>query len=329
MKKKILLLSPQGIGDFFYPLDLIIIAAEDEKIKYKFTIIAQYKEQYELVKFFCKKNEFEFYYSESLKINSFKNLIVICKIFFQNYDYLIIDPKINLLKQFLFSFFIRSKIKITKLHKQIRYKLANLNIKYTNHYLFFIYSQILFNRQDKYIDNKFNIKKFFKNKSLNILGIAPGSGHKERHKRWPKEYFVDLAKLIISKYKFKRIYIIGHASELPIMNYIKNSLKNYNAKIVCENIIDSIKLIKQTKMIISNDNGISHISRFLNIKTYIIAGPTLPNNYLNPKITRILRSKIKCSPCYQLKRYGCGNEICLKNLYPKEIFNKIEEFKKI
>ena len=34
MTKKVLLLSPQGIGDFFYPLDQIIIAAEDEKIKY-------------------------------------------------------------------------------------------------------------------------------------------------------------------------------------------------------------------------------------------------------------------------------------------------------
>ena len=213
-----------------------------------------------------------------------------------------------LLKQFAFSFFVRSQIKITKINKQLKFNIDNLNIRNTNHFLFFKYSQILFNRHDKYIFDKFNIQKILKKKNLNILGIAPGSGYLEKHKRWSKEYFVSLTKMLMNKYKFNKIYIIGSTDEISIMNYIKSNLQSFNTKIISGNIIKSIESIRKAKMVISNDNGISHISRFLNIETYIIAGPTHPNYYLHPKITKILRNKIACSPCYQFNRYGCGNE---------------------
>ena len=121
------------------------------------------------------------------------------------------------------------------------------------------------------IDTKNIIKK---NKILSkYIVLLPGSSKKNPLKRWP--YFVDLAKLLISK-EYEVITILG-----PEELEMNHSFPGY----VLENLDWSqlSGIIKNSHFVIGNDSGPSHIASCLNKKGLALFGPS----------TSAIRSELK------------------------------------
>ena len=120
-------------------------------------------------------------------------------------------------------------------------------------------------------DTKKIIKK---NKILSkYIVLLPGSSKKNPLKRWP--YFVDLAKLLISK-GYEVITILG-----PEELEMKRSFPGH----VLENLDWSqlSGIIKNSHFVIGNDSGPSHIASCLNKKGLALFGPS----------TSAIRSELK------------------------------------
>ena len=120
-------------------------------------------------------------------------------------------------------------------------------------------------------DTKDIIKK---NKILSkYIVLLPGSSKKNPLKRWP--YFVDLAKLLISK-GYEVITILG-----PEEQEMNSSFPGY----VLENLDwpQLTGIIKNSHFVIGNDSGPSHIASCLNKKGLAIFGPS----------TSAIRSELK------------------------------------
>ena len=339
MTKKTLMVFPQGIGDFLYPLDQILLRLEQSNERFHFDFIIQYKQNEELIKSFVKNNTSKIYYTSK---SILRNLKLIFSLIFKKYDYLIIDPNLNFSKSLFFSILIYSKYKIYKKSKlgsiffshQIGDKY--LHLTKDRHKQMFEIANILENKVSVYNNEKFNLPNFIKkntnkDKKEKIIGIIPGSGDLEKIKRWPKDYFIEFLKLPEITNIFQKVYLFGSQSERELLNYIKENINQYyEVEIFNNDFVVSLNNLNKCSFFLSNDNGLLHFVRSLEIDHISIHGPTFsPKLYLNLKDKNILRTGIECSPCiYRLGRKGCGDEKCLKQLYPKDVLNSfIKNFK--
>jgi len=113
-----------------------------------------------------------------------------------------------------------------------------------------------------------------KNKILSkYIVLLPGSSKKNPQKRWP--YFVDLAKLLISK-GYEVITILGPEELEMNHSFPGHVLKN----------LDWFQLsgiIKKSLFVVGNDSGPSHIASCLNNKGLALFGPS----------TSAIRSELK------------------------------------
>ena len=112
-----------------------------------------------------------------------------------------------------------------------------------------------------------------------IVGLHPGSVNSKVGvlKRWPPENFAHLAKKLVSQNKKVLIFIgpdeanLGAKLEVLIDNKkdcrLVNDLK-FN---------QSVGLLSQLDLMISNDNGFAHLSNALQIKSIVLFGPTNPD----------------------------------------------------
>ncbi len=329
MKKKVLLLFPQGIGDMIYTIDQFILNLNFSKNEYDFTFLVQYKQNSDLLKYFIKDENLKIFYTPKKKIEYFKLLKLLI---FKKYDYLIIDPNVNKFKACFFAALINSKIKIFTyfFFHQLFFNYVLKENNYSRHQKMYQLSQILNPSSSlRYNFKKFNLhNRFSKNQKETILGIAPGSGTLEKHKRWPIEHFVNLANKIISENKIDCIYIFGSVDENDLLTYLSDKIYLDKIRLFNKSIINSLEALINCDFLIANDNGMTHAAHCLKIKHITIIGPTEPNQFVDKSQNNFVSLNLPCSPCYDRQRLGCGNEKCLKELNTNLVFEKINEIKK-
>jgi ADP-heptose:LPS heptosyltransferase len=316
--KKILLVFPQGIGDFLNALDALLI-----KIKYnkniKLFFYVQYKAQYTIINFFFKRFQKEIFIKEQHGI--WANLIYFSKLTFKNFDIVIIDPFISAIKTKFLIFFLRSRVFFSNYCSK---KKKYINYNYNNRY--FTYNKI---SKNQLITNIFDQNKKMSNnfggiKKEDILGLGIGSGTLEKHKRWKAEKFSELLNHFNKDRYFAnwKFVIYGFFNEeYKIYQTIKSFSSQKNLYFFSSNnYMKYFTNISKLRLFISNDTGFSHLSSLINIKTIVIAGPTNPIYYKNNNFKKIIRSNINCSPCYPELRFGCGNEKCLDGIDSKNVY---------
>ena len=105
------------------------------------------------------------------------------------------------------------------------------------------------------------------------MGVAPGTGMLEKHKRWPWQNFVKL--INNTKHKPDEVYLFG--VEKNILNLMSKQIR-FKCKIVnYKNINKSFDKLLMLKLLITNDNGIANFASLWN-KCYIISGPNIPSH---------------------------------------------------
>ena len=312
-RKDNLFINPQGIGDLAIPLKYFIYNFITSK-KFKNDFIIQYESQKHIIQNF-NKSKSEFFFSNIFYKFSIKNLKKILYIKKSLYENIFIDPNINIIKAILIALILNSKKII---------------------YRKFPFYKIFFDQSPKY--SKSERKKYYKllnklilknNTELNIIkkkskniiyGIAPGTGVLEKHKRWPWQYFVDL--INNTKFAPDEVYLFGVEKEL--LKIISKKLK-FKCKIInYKNINKSLDKLLSIQFLITNDNGIANFATIYGVKCFIISGPSIPYALKKFDNVSIISKRLKCSPCYETNRYGCGNPSCLIKLKASDVSKQIK-----
>lgn len=117
-----------------------------------------------------------------------------------------------------------------------------------------------------------NIKKSISN------GIICFVGANAKSKRWPVNYWVQIIKMLQNK-QLSPI-LLGGKQEQDLANAIVNKTKclNYTGK---TSLIETIKLIEQSEVIITGDTMAAHVAAALNKKTIILANGVNANRFVN------------------------------------------------
>lgn len=202
-----------------------------------------------------------------------------------------------------------------KIHELYNYKnlLKPLNINGIN--LPFIEGKIDIDSKDKII----------------VIHMFPG-GSRSYLKEWPEKNWIELIN-ILTDLDYK-IYLTGSKADRARALKITEDVKNKDLIYVAageRDLQETARLLKSSKLVISVDTGIMHMSSALGCNLISLHGPTSPQRWgpLNKNYFSI-QSSLQCSPCLNLGFENiCNENICMKAIKLEDVLKKIHEVLKI
>ncbi len=330
--KKILLIKIWGIGSIIYITPSISeIKSKYPNSKIYLLTMINNKELYE-----NNKKDIEEIYSVDLK-NIFTSMKSILKNIFelrkQKIDVLI-DFEISPNATAIIGFFIKPKFSIGhKIHKS-KDRLYDYLVRYLeNEHIIKIFKEVLkplnivasdcnqfiqpgiSNEDKEYVESmlkNFNIQEYI------IININASPIALER--RLPLEKFKEIADYVLKEFKLK-IVLIGSNYETEYVNEFKKNFKEGVYNLAGKtNLLQLFYLIKNSRLLISNDSGPLHLGVLGDVKTISFFGPETPLRYgpIGEKHS-IIYNKVDCSPCmsiYNSKRINCRYNVKCLNEVP-------------
>jgi heptosyltransferase II len=173
------------------------------------------------------------------------------------------------------------------------------------------------------------IAQFISSNGLNGKLIAIAAGSIWETKKYPGEYFQKIIKHFTSQsYK---ILVIGGKTDAELCENLANGFANKVFSTASTfSIIESIELLKNANLLLTNDSAPTHFGMSANIPVLTIYCSTIPEFGFYPynkKSSYISFNDLKCKPCgmhgYQqcpIKTFDCGYK-----LDPETVITKMEE----
>ncbi len=162
------------------------------------------------------------------------------------------------------------------------------------------------------------------------VGFHAGSARfkNQAQRRWPKEKFIRLGKILAQKYNAK-ILIFGGPDELQTNQEISDALGRMAYLVREVSVKQTATLMERCNLFVTNDSGLMHIAAALNLPTVAIFGPTNPV-WVHPWKApyEIVRKDLPCSPCffYSVKPLACryGDFRCIRSIDVEDVLAGIE-----
>ncbi len=169
---------------------------------------------------------------------------------------------------------------------------------------------------------KIKIKSFLdENKISNdLISIAPGSVWET--KKYPQKYFKELIDYFINKnYK---IILVGGEKDKELCASLMNNNKHIFNTAGEFSVVESIELLKHTKLLISNDSAPTHMGMAADIKVLTIYCSTVASFGFYPynlKSRFVSYDDLICKPCgihgfnkCPINTFECGEKLVPKNI---------------
>ncbi len=156
--------------------------------------------------------------------------------------------------------------------------------------------------------------------SQTTVGIHPGG--KWEVKRWPVEFFGDLAKRLIDRQGL-RIVVLAGPGEESYQTVLRSQLGQRAVYVPPLSIRETAALIGALDGMVANDGGIMHVSVAVGTPTVGLFGSSEPDIWFpyesfGPFVPAYV--PIDCRPCH---RHTCDHLSCVRGLTPAEVEEKL------
>ena len=162
-------------------------------------------------------------------------------------------------------------------------------------------------------ENKFNRDK--------LIVISPGS--RSHSKRWDKRNFCRLCKMFVQE--GWQIVLTGDAGDQPVCAYIRQECGGKIVDLSAKTTIGQLAvLLRQARLLVTNDSASMHLASYLNVPVVAIFGPTNEKKY-GPwsEDSAVVKKDIFCRPCE--KAQCCfGTLACLAAIKPEDVFSQVK-----
>ena len=154
------------------------------------------------------------------------------------------------------------------------------------------------------------------------IGFAIGAGHAT--KRWPIEYFMDLARLLQARSPVK-IFLFGGKQDQPSAAEIVKALGSLAVDLCGQfSLRRSAALLAEMDLMVANDTGLMHLAIALKVKTVAIFGCTTAELGFFPvaSFSRVVQhSHLSCRPCSHVGWPHCPriHFRCMREIAPKQV----------
>ncbi len=166
-----------------------------------------------------------------------------------------------------------------------------------------------------------------------VIGMIPcggeSFGNRAAMRRWPKENFAQLIRMLVDVFGVKIILLAGKKEEDEITGICKLAARdNAVIKATDTSITQLASLVAKSAFIISNDTGPLHIANALGKDIITFFGPVSEKVYglypLKPN-HRVLTNDLPCRPCYRkFKVAECSSQFqCLQGISVESVFSAV------
>lgn len=146
-------------------------------------------------------------------------------------------------------------------------------------------------------------------------------------KKWPRENFVKLAKMLLERFGDIEIMIPGAAKDLFAAQYIVSEVGFERCYTLAgrTGLNELAVLFRRSSLVVSADSGPLHLASAVGASTIGLFGPT-SGKLTGPRgrgTNIVIQSDIPCKvPCYEEK---CGRDFeCMKAITPERVFAEAE-----
>lgn len=169
----------------------------------------------------------------------------------------------------------------------------------------------------------------WENKKILLFNINASDMLPQR--KWLLEYFIETARVILSKNESILLIAIGNNNE---KNYVQNfvdQVKNSCCINVAGmfNIQELLALCQLSSCMLTNDSGPAHFASVTSLKTFVLFGPETPDLYLPLGNAEAFYAGLACSPCVSAanhRKTDCLVATCMKNITVEQVSRKILNF---
>lgn len=154
-----------------------------------------------------------------------------------------------------------------------------------------------------------------------LLALAPGAGYFT--KRWPSEYFAELAAQLAKHYPDFALVILGGPQDVEAGRAITNAVAGGHVIDLTGrcSLLASAVFIKRSRLLVANDSGLMHMAEAVKTPVLMLAGSTTRELGFFPQraSSRVLENQmLVCRPCSHLGYDACpaGHFRCMRELTP-------------
>ncbi len=160
----------------------------------------------------------------------------------------------------------------------------------------------------------------------NIVGLCPGARHFT--KRWQKENFIALGKMLIEK-EFS-IALFGGKSDKELCEEISKAVPGSIDLSTDDDILQLAKDMQQCDAIVCNDSGLMHAASAVKVPIAAIYGSTVREFGFTPygcKNIILENNSLTCRPCSHIGKKKCPQKHfrCMIELTPQQAFESINK----
>lgn len=154
------------------------------------------------------------------------------------------------------------------------------------------------------------------------IAIFPGSVWET--KKWTQEGFLSLA------HRFEAegylVLLLGSKTEFEVCAEIQKNCQRALNLAGKNSLLETLKILKGAKLVISNDSGGSHLASLSATPTLSIFGPTVIEQGFRPWVERgavVSLESLACRPCGAHGHQKCpiGTHECMKGLSAEKVFS--------
>lgn len=164
------------------------------------------------------------------------------------------------------------------------------------------------------------IKKNTLAKDSPWIGVNTGAGSKFETKRWPKERFLELVNLLITKRK-ATVFLLGGEKEEKINRWIEKKATDKVYDTGSHNTLREFAgFISFLDLVVSSDSLTMHLALALKKKVIVLFGSTCPQEIELYGQGKKIFAGVDCSPCY---KETCSEMECMKAISAEEVYKEI------
>jgi heptosyltransferase-2 len=166
---------------------------------------------------------------------------------------------------------------------------------------------------------------------LNLTGLAPGAGYFT--KRWPIEYFVELAGGLLQRDQTCSIAVLGGAQDRELAQLISRQDRTRILDLTGRcTVLASAAIVKRCQLLVTNDSGLMHIAEAVHTPLLAIFGSTTGPLGFFPQLasSRVLENQqLNCRPCSHLGHRACplGHFRCMREILPPRVLDEMQKIR--
>jgi len=161
-----------------------------------------------------------------------------------------------------------------------------------------------------------------------IVLINPNSSELLPQRRWDRDNFCEVARLVANEWDDALVLITGSPSEreeaLKMQEKVNHPRFRSFAGMHKLNAIKALYGISE--VLITNDSGPGHFSAITPIRSIVLFGPETPKLYGSLGNTEPIWAALACSPCvtaFNQKNSACNNPVCMHMITPERVLESV------